>query len=699
MRKNTLKAGLLAAVTMLSITTQAGFVVSQDGVHMNGGGWTVSSRDQLMGWTVTETGVDMHGLNDTQAFASDADTTWEQGNYGTGTRIGRDWFRDAAASLDTNGADLDASYSWFSAGDTIDFSSGSSSSAVFSETSGMTNGANWFVITMDNAPINYTGYTAELGGISEIAIQLSWNDADSSGTRSVGDVYTMGAIIYATGTDTFNGKTVAELTAMLPQPSPQGLSATAGFSSVSLNWLDIDDPDFDYYKVYRSTASGTNYVQIATGLTSSDYQDNTAVNGTNYYYVATSVNTFGSESDYSSEASAQPTDVPTDLVATAGNSSVSLDWADSLNPDFDFFTVYRSTTTGTNYTAIASNLTVSAYTDNSVVNGTNYYYVITQTDTLAAESGYSAEAWAKPEAPAIIKLDLGQLCEEYTYTNKYNPIQTVGAADNWNGILSAFDPSDNDGRMTRFYLRFTETENRINGAAWLIPEGGTVGYIGEDVINESDPESSNLSFDMSALDTIMWYVMPRETDSFANQTPYNEFAIALRFTDTDLSGGKTVGDTMEVLGIIYSQGTSTLFGMTANELTAMLNLSATAFDTWGSGFGLSGTQAEHNADPDQDGVKNLAEYAFGGNPTNAASQGELPTIVMDDAGLKYVYRIITDASVAHQITTTTNLVAGGGSITVTPLSTNEVAGYNIYTNAVDTTTEDLGFLDLELTYE
>ena len=73
--------------------------------------------------------------------------------------------------------------------------------------------------------------------------------------------------------------------------------------------------------------------------------------------------------------------------------------------------------------------------------------------------------------------------------------------------------------------------------------------------------------------------------------------------------------------------------------------------------------------------------------------------VMDDTGLKYVYRIIADANVAHQVVTSTNLVAGGGSINVTPLSTNEVAGYNIYTNEVDTSAQDFGFLQVELTYD
>ncbi|MEI8043799.1 MAG: hypothetical protein WCL11_20480, partial [Verrucomicrobiota bacterium] len=40
---------------------------------------------------------------------------------------------------------------------------------------------------------------------------------------------------------------------------------------------------------------------------------------------------------------------------------------------------------------------------------------------------------------------------------------------------------------------------------------------------------------------------------------------------------------------------------------------------WLAGFGLTGTNADYAADPDGDGLKNIFEYAFKLNPTNAAS--------------------------------------------------------------------------------
>lgn len=97
-----------------------------------------------------------------------------------------------------------------------------------------------------------------------------------------------------------------------------------------------------------------------------------------------------------------PIHAPTGLAATAGNHSVSLDWADNIDPDLASYTVYRSTTSGSNYAAVVSGITPSSYTDNDVTNGTTYYYAVTATDTNANESAYSAEASATPGVPVPI---------------------------------------------------------------------------------------------------------------------------------------------------------------------------------------------------------------------------------------------------------------------------------------------------------
>jgi fibronectin type 3 domain-containing protein len=74
--------------------------------------------------------------------------------------------------------------------------------------------------------------------------------------------------------------------------------------NVQLSWTD-GDASISGYNVYRSTTSGSGYVQLNGSLVGLDaYSDTTVQGGTTYYYVTTAVNTSGTESAYSNEAQA-----------------------------------------------------------------------------------------------------------------------------------------------------------------------------------------------------------------------------------------------------------------------------------------------------------------------------------------------------------------------------------------------------------
>ena len=88
---------------------------------------------------------------------------------------------------------------------------------------------------------------------------------------------------------------------------------------------------------------------------------------------------------------------PANLWASAGNATVALDWADNNESDLAGYNLYCSTTSGGSYSQLNSSLlTNSNYTDNSVINGTMYYYVVTAVDTSENESSDSVEACAVP---------------------------------------------------------------------------------------------------------------------------------------------------------------------------------------------------------------------------------------------------------------------------------------------------------------
>ena len=88
--------------------------------------------------------------------------------------------------------------------------------------------------------------------------------------------------------------------------------------------------------------------------------------------------------------------VPTNLTATAGSQQVSLSW--NAVPAAVSYNVKCSTTNGGPYVTIASP-TTAGYTNTGLVNGTTYYYVVSQVNAMA-ESANSIQVSATPVSPA-----------------------------------------------------------------------------------------------------------------------------------------------------------------------------------------------------------------------------------------------------------------------------------------------------------
>jgi len=101
------------------------------------------------------------------------------------------------------------------------------------------------------------------------------------------------------------------------------------------------------------------------------------------------------------------------------------------------------------------------------------------------------------------------------------------------------------------------------------------------------------------------------------------------------------------------------FGMASNT---------TYYADWAGGYGLTGSNAVYNADPDGDARDNLGEYALGGNPTNASDRGYVPTFgTLEENGtnwFEYVYARRTDAAARglnYTVEATSNLVSAAWS--------------------------------------
>lgn len=95
-----------------------------------------------------------------------------------------------------------------------------------------------------------------------------------------------------------------------PPSAPTGLSATSGDGEVSLSWETVEDAA--NYRVYRTTSStdGASGEPLEAGVSSTDYTDSSAENGTTYYYRVTAVAGGDRESNASGEVEVRPFAAP-----------------------------------------------------------------------------------------------------------------------------------------------------------------------------------------------------------------------------------------------------------------------------------------------------------------------------------------------------------------------------------------------------
>ncbi|MBF0490990.1 MAG: PKD domain-containing protein, partial [Candidatus Omnitrophica bacterium] len=214
-------------------------------------------------------------------------------------------------------------------------------------------------------------------------VSYTWDfgDGTTGSGQTISHVYnssgTFNTMLTVTDNQGLIGIGSVSVTATEPLPSvPTGLSATGGNGQVALTWTS--SPGLLSYTVLRGTASGS-YTRTFTSISSS-FTDTTATNGTKYYYVVQANNATGSSAN-SSEVSAIPVlplpSVPTITSFTAGNATVSLGWTSSALDTG--YTVKRGTTSGSYDTSL--NTTALNYTDNTVSNGTTYYYTVSASNT------------------------------------------------------------------------------------------------------------------------------------------------------------------------------------------------------------------------------------------------------------------------------------------------------------------------------
>ena len=222
--------------------------------------------------------------------------------------------------------------------------------------------------------------------------QVTYNAASAGQTLTV--QWKQGS---AGGNITLQAAALAGSPAVPPPGVPTNVAASDGTSttSVSVTWTAVTGATS--YTVYRSTSAGTQGSALGSP-TAPSFVDSTVTPGTTYYYGVTATNSGGTSAlsaQNSGFAAVAPPGVPTNVAASDGTSTTSVSVTWTAVTGATSYTVYRSTSAGTQGSALGSP-TAPSFVDSTVTPGTTYYYGVTATNgggtsALSAQnSGFAA---------------------------------------------------------------------------------------------------------------------------------------------------------------------------------------------------------------------------------------------------------------------------------------------------------------------
>lgn len=161
------------------------------------------------------------------------------------------------------------------------------------------------------------------------------------------------------------------------------------WSSVTLNWAQCDEAEFDSYKIYRSNSPGVSLtsqsVKTVFDRETTQLEDNDLKENITYYYKVYVYNSRGAkqpsnEVAITTAANTPPESVILDKPITIDNSSIELSWSQNNDPDFSMYRIYRSERSPVSLNNapvhISSNKSMNYFKDTRLASGKIYYYKV-----------------------------------------------------------------------------------------------------------------------------------------------------------------------------------------------------------------------------------------------------------------------------------------------------------------------------------
>jgi endonuclease/exonuclease/phosphatase family metal-dependent hydrolase len=334
---------------------------------------------------------------------------------------------------------------------------------------------------------------------------------------------------------------------------------------------------------------------------------------------------------------------------------------------------------------------------------------------LKASSGSSSQrqsqaqqlvAYIKANVPSGDYLLIGGDCNTYSYTEAC--LGTLGEIVDVSAprpVDQAGDPDTNSGRSSPYDWVFAEPEldaletpvqiGSLSFANGLVFDSRVFSLLSSvSPVLSTDSAATN----MQHMAVVRAFAVPASemltvTASSSNTTliPNSNIVVSGTGTSRTVTVTPVVNQTgTATITITGGDGTSTA----TDTFVVTVNPSLTAFQSWLVGYGFSGANALASADPDNDGMDNNTEFAFGTSPVSGASRAVTQVSVAGGIKITWLQRI----GVTYTVKSTDNLgSAFSGTVSSSPVSP-QPSGLGDYQQYEATLTGgDKGFIKVEAT--
>jgi hypothetical protein len=248
-------------------------------------------------------------------------------------------------------------------------------------------------------------------------------------------------------------------------------------ASFECTWTDANDAFTDHYVVEWKLASDSNYYSQDTK--SSPFTIINLQNSQQYNVRVKAINEIGVSSAYITLAPTAAIDttapsVPSSISATAGFQSISLQWTNPSQKDFNNVEVYRATSSGGTYVEVSN--VAGGYSakvehlDGDLADATAYHYKLKSVDLTGNKSAFSGIV-----TTTTYKIDTANIADNAVENDQIadDAVDTDQIAD----LAVETDQIDNDAVTIAKVATSLQSTNYSSGSAgWKILKSGVVEF-------------------------------------------------------------------------------------------------------------------------------------------------------------------------------------------------------------------------------